>query len=186
MLHGGSNFGNWSDDSTAASYDYAAAIGQTGDLRPIYYQMKRANQLAPSFPGILGNSDDALPAYRVFRQRQECLRQWRASKRCRHARTSCQNNSSTDATATFKSGETLRMPRYSNYPLPQNAAIADGIKIVESTAPVLGIAHNDHLVTVIVYGLPGERGRLTLSASGGVTAGTTSPAFVTDLTKPDR
>ena len=52
MLHGGSNFETWNDNSGAASYDYGAAIGQCGDLRPIYYRMKRANlfaQLLPEF-----------------------------------------------------------------------------------------------------------------------------------------
>ena len=34
MLHGGSNFETWNDDSGAASYDYGAAIGQCGDRRP--------------------------------------------------------------------------------------------------------------------------------------------------------
>ena len=46
MLHGGTNFETWNDNSGAASYDYGAAIGQCGDLRPIYYRMKRANLFA--------------------------------------------------------------------------------------------------------------------------------------------
>ena len=46
MLHGGTNFETWNDNSGAASYDYGAAIGQCGDLRPIYYRMKRANFFA--------------------------------------------------------------------------------------------------------------------------------------------
>jgi beta-galactosidase len=52
MLHGGSNFATWNDDSGAASYDYGAAIGQCGDLRPIYYRMKRANYLAQLLPAM--------------------------------------------------------------------------------------------------------------------------------------
>jgi beta-galactosidase len=52
MLHGGSNFETWNDDSGAASYDYGAAIGQCGDLRPIYYRMKRANMLAQLLPDM--------------------------------------------------------------------------------------------------------------------------------------
>ena len=55
MLHGGTNFETWNDPSGAASYDYGAAIGQAGDLRPIYYRMKRANQMAASFPEILAD-----------------------------------------------------------------------------------------------------------------------------------
>ena len=52
MLHGGTNFETWNDDSGAASYDYGAAIGQCGDLRPIYYRMKRANYLAQLLPAM--------------------------------------------------------------------------------------------------------------------------------------
>jgi Glycosyl hydrolases family 35 len=48
MIHGGTNFGSWNDEETGASYDYAAAIGQAGDLRPMYYKMKRANQIGQS------------------------------------------------------------------------------------------------------------------------------------------
>ena len=66
MLHGGSNFETWNDDSGAASYDYGGAIGQAGDLRPIYYRMKRANLFALSFPAILENSADATAEYRNF------------------------------------------------------------------------------------------------------------------------
>ena len=52
MLHGGTNFDTWNDDSGAASYDYGAAIGQCGDLRPIYYRMKRANLFAQILPEL--------------------------------------------------------------------------------------------------------------------------------------
>jgi beta-galactosidase len=59
MAHGGSNFDYNNDRENAASYDYGAAIGQTGDLRPIYYAFKRANWFAHSFQDILENSLDA-------------------------------------------------------------------------------------------------------------------------------
>ncbi|MGO9114673.1 MAG: beta-galactosidase [Thermoguttaceae bacterium] len=52
MLHGGTNFDTWNDDSGAASYDYGAAIGQCGDLRPIYFRMKRANLFAQLLPAL--------------------------------------------------------------------------------------------------------------------------------------
>lgn len=58
MLHGGSNFDTWNDDSGAASYDYGAAIGQCGDLRPIYYRMKRANLFAAVLVGLREHEHD--------------------------------------------------------------------------------------------------------------------------------
>ncbi len=64
MAHGGSNFGYTNNDEDAASYDYGAAIGQAGDLRPIYYTFKRAAWFARSFQDILENSTDATEMYR--------------------------------------------------------------------------------------------------------------------------
>jgi len=56
MAHGGSNFGYTNNDEDAASYDYGAAIGQAGDLRPIYYAFKRAALFARRFQDVLANS----------------------------------------------------------------------------------------------------------------------------------
>jgi beta-galactosidase len=56
MAHGGSNFEYNNDRDNAASYDYGAMVGQTGDLRPLYYAIKRANWFARSFESILENS----------------------------------------------------------------------------------------------------------------------------------
>ena len=64
MFHGGSNFGYTNNDEDAASYDYGAAIGQAGDLRPTYYRFKRAALFAHSFESILEDSDDASNAYK--------------------------------------------------------------------------------------------------------------------------
>lgn len=64
MAHGGSNFGYTNNDEDAASYDYGSAVGQTGDLRPIYYAFKRANTFSRSFQDILENSTNATSAYK--------------------------------------------------------------------------------------------------------------------------
>jgi beta-galactosidase len=54
MAHGGSNFGYTNNDEDAASYDYGAAVGQAGDLRPVYYAFKRAAFFAHSFESDAG------------------------------------------------------------------------------------------------------------------------------------
>lgn len=66
MAHGGSNFGYTNNDEDAAAYDYGAAVGQAGDLRPIYYTFKRAGYFARSFQDILENSTDASAAYQYL------------------------------------------------------------------------------------------------------------------------
>lgn len=63
MAHGGSNFGYTNNDEDAASYDYGAAIGQAGDLRPIYYTFKRAAWFARSFQDVLENSVNDAAAF---------------------------------------------------------------------------------------------------------------------------
>ena len=59
MAHGGTNFGYTNDDEDAASYDYGAAVGQAGDLRPLYYRFKRIAWFARSFPEVLEDSVNA-------------------------------------------------------------------------------------------------------------------------------
>ncbi|MDR3713221.1 MAG: beta-galactosidase [Puia sp.] len=63
MAYGGSNFGYTNNDEDAASYDYGAAVGQAGDLRPIYYSFKRAALFAGSFAEVLANGEDAKARY---------------------------------------------------------------------------------------------------------------------------
>ncbi|MDB5090860.1 MAG: hypothetical protein JWR09_4854 [Mucilaginibacter sp.] len=64
MAHGGSNFGYTNNDEDAASYDYGAAVGQAGDLRPIYYTFKRAAWFARSFEDVLENSISDSTSYK--------------------------------------------------------------------------------------------------------------------------
>lgn len=68
MAHGGSNFGYTNNDEDAATYDYGAAVGQAGDLRPLYFTFKRAGYFARSFQEILENSTDASTAYQYLTQ----------------------------------------------------------------------------------------------------------------------
>ncbi|AMR32283.1 hypothetical protein A0256_13070 [Mucilaginibacter sp. PAMC 26640] len=64
MAHGGSNFNYSNNDEDAASYDYGAAVGQAGDLRPIYFAFKKAAFFSRSFEDVLANGIDASAAYK--------------------------------------------------------------------------------------------------------------------------
>lgn len=66
MAYGGSNFGYTNNDEDAASYDYGAAVGQAGDLRPLYYTFKRAGIFSRSFETILENSQSATKQYQYI------------------------------------------------------------------------------------------------------------------------
>ena len=55
MIHGASNFG-YSGDSAGASYDYSAAIGETGRFNNFYFPARRAAYFAQSFSSLLTRS----------------------------------------------------------------------------------------------------------------------------------
>jgi beta-galactosidase len=169
MLHGGTDFETWNNNEVAASYDDGAAIGQAGDLRPVYYLMKRANQLAESFPEILANGNDVLTDYRDYATGPGVnILGARKSNSGAGTFVFIQNSTTNETMAIFKSGEQLKLAPNGIYPLPNDVALTDHAKIVDSTLPVLALAHNGQAVTIVVYGQSGETGRLALSASDGI------------------
>ncbi|HEX3800093.1 MAG TPA: beta-galactosidase [Verrucomicrobiae bacterium] len=190
MLHGGTDFETWNNDEMAASYDDGAAIGQGGDLRPTYYIMKRANQLAQSFPEILANGGDARGDYADFATGTGVkVIGARKSRSGAGTLVFVQNSSSNEITATFKSGEEMKLAQSSVYALPQNVRVTDSVKVVEATLPVLAIARNGETVTLVVYGQPEKTGRVSLSVEGGVKAGMwkgASKNFQTELIDGNR
>lgn len=179
MLFGGTNFDHWSDDSTGASYDYGAAIGQAGDLRLMYYRMKRVNLLAQSFPDILANDTDASSTYNnTVKGAGVSILGARQSDQ--GAFVFLENNQPREETAQFSSGETLRLAKNSIYPIPHDVVLTDGVKISDGTLPVLALAHHRGTATLVVYGQPGDTGRITLQ--GNLTPGAASANFTVHQT----
>ena len=164
MVHGGSNFETWNDASTGASYDYGTAIGQAGDLRLMYYRMKRANQLAQSFPGIIGNAADSVKAYANFVTGRgiEVI-----GAPCGPDGTLVyiRNTSSNDGVAGFPDRILLRMPSYSTYPIPVKVKVTDGVIIQSSTLPILASSAYNNTQTLVFYGQPGQQGKISFSGS---------------------
>jgi len=58
VVHGGSDFGYSKGAEVTASYDYAAPIGEAGQLRQAYFPMKRAAMFAQAFSDVLTASQD--------------------------------------------------------------------------------------------------------------------------------
>jgi beta-galactosidase len=56
VVHGGSDFGYSKGAEVTASYDYAAPIGEAGQLRKIYFPLKRAAMFAQAFSDLLTTS----------------------------------------------------------------------------------------------------------------------------------
>lgn len=115
MAHGGSNFGYMNNDEDAASYDYGAAVGQAGDLRPIYYAFKKAAWFARSFVAAKVNfiARDSFP------------------------------------------GGVL--------PVVEDCLLAGNVRLVGNDLPLLGVCPQGSMVTLMVYGAAGSKGRLSFS-----------------------
>jgi beta-galactosidase len=185
MIHGGTNFQTWNDDSVGASYDYGAAIGQAGDLRPMYYKMKRVNQLAQSFPAILADSSDALPEYKDFASGAG-VSVIGARKSPAGTFVFLRNSRSAPAEAMFnaKAGLMLTLSRYGTYPLPRDVVLADGVKVRDATLPVLAMAKNGNATTLVIYGEPGEIGYLTLATEQRAALASSTPGIAVDFIRP--
>jgi beta-galactosidase len=175
MLHGGSNFETWNDPSGAASYDYGAAIGQAGDLRPIYYRMKRTNQFATSFGAIFSNSTEASAEYQDFATGARMI----GARKSPAGTVVFLSGAGLDSLATLKSGATVRLAAGETAPIVLDAPLSDGVRIVESAARILGLARNEGTTNVVVYGQPEDVGRIRLSIDQPA-AVSKSAAFIVD------
>jgi beta-galactosidase len=133
MAHGGSNFGYTNNDEDAASYDYGAAVGQGGDLRPVYYTMKRAALFARSFQDILENSTGAPGGYRV------------------------------SPAGKIRFVDTLS----GVLPFIEDAQLSPGVRLDRSASRILTVQRQGREVTVVAYGEPGSRVRLSFTTPSG-------------------
>jgi beta-galactosidase len=155
MAHGGSNFGYTNNDEDAASYDYGAAIGQTGDLRPIYYTFKRAAWFARSFQDVLENSvnDSASyskiitdPSLRVTARKSpagEIVFLDNPGKEAINTRLHLSDARVLgDKKVTILPGEI--------YPLIHNYKINDGVTLNWALTRIFAIVKQDYTTTIIV------------------------------------
>ncbi len=175
MLHGGSNFATWNNDEDAASYDYGAAIGQAGDLRPIYTRFKRAALFARSFETVLENSDNATDAYKNAATDAGI----RVTARVSPAGTLLfLDNNGKNAIKTqvkeadgsvFPTGNPLTIAPGQIVPVIRDFNLMPGV-ILERSTPLLGVATQGKTTTLVAYGPPGDasdlRFRVTKPISG--------------------
>ncbi len=168
MFHGGTNFDYWNDDDSDSSYDYGTLVGQAGDLRNLYYSVKRAVTFATSFPDILENSVNysttkfasvdnittgtppkAVASVKVV-----------ARKSPDGTVMFVRNTQKTPQTATLQSGKRLALDPYETAPLLVDTPLAPGIRIKSADVSTLGLATHGNTTTWIIYGKPQEKGRL--------------------------
>lgn len=171
MLHGGTNFGYTNSNEDTASYDYAAAVGQAGDLRPIYTRFKRAAVFATSFASILENSRNADQAYQKLvsesgikvtaRQSPSGTLVFLDNPGTQAVQTQIQSKNSLSAPVTIEAGEIM--------PVVENVVLAPGITLDWSPTRVLGISTQNHQTTLVVYGPIGSPVQLHFSGAAQIT-----------------
>ena len=147
MLHGGTNFGTWNDDEDASNYDYGAAIGQTGDLRPIYYQFKRANLFAHSFADVLANSENATDQYKDLAAGSSL----RVTARKSEAGTLIFLDNNTDKIIA-QGGLSLQPGEI--VPLVRDYKLLPNVTLTESNVRILGTLRQSDTTTLVVYSHP--------------------------------
>jgi beta-galactosidase len=170
MIDGGTNFDSWNDNESAASYDYSAAISETGQPRPIYFALKANNMFCDSFGSILADSVDATGDYKDFASNGRVLGVRKSPNgTVVFVRGLVMN---TDA-ATIKgvnggTGGSLHIPALKMCHVVLDAPIVpdSSIKIVEGVTNILGIARHGSTSTLIVFGQPGDKGEITLDLGG--------------------
>jgi len=166
MAHGGTNFNYSNSHEDAASYDYGAAVGQTGDLRPIYYQFKRNALFARSFEDILENSTNS-DDYKNMTQDTAIVITARHSESGdivfldHHSVGSIDlplsvNGQSVKTKLTIGPGEIL--------PIVHNFKLTDGVTLNWAFSRILGISQQGNTSTIVIYGTKGSSADLQMTS----------------------
>ena len=176
MFHGGTNFGYTNDDEDASSYDYGAAIGQAGDLRPTYYRFKRAALFAHSFESILEDSDNATDAYKSAVTDPSV----RVTARKSPSGTILfLDNPGKEAVKTqvkeadgslFPANGTLTLAPGQIAPIIHDFPLLPGVTLERAT-PLLGVQHSGNMTTLVTYGPPGDPVEIHFRTAGLITKG---------------
>ena len=171
MFHGGTNFGYTNDDEDASSYDYGAAIGQAGDLRPLYYRFKRAALFAASFAPILEDSDNASDTYHSAATAPGVRVTARQSPSgtilfLDNPTQSAVKTQVKEADGTlFPSAGPLTLAPGQIAPVVRDFPLLPGVTLERAT-PLLGIQRQGSTTTLVAYGAVGDAGEMHLRANG--------------------
>ena len=172
-IAGGTNFDGWNCDEQGTNYDFGAPIGQTGDLRDIYYRVKRAALFGSSFSGILANSVNVGERFGSVAAGVSVS----ARQSPEGTIVFLDNSWGNRAVATqvkgpdgflYPTAGPLQLAPGEIVPIVENYPLCPGVKIVMAAARILGISRQGHDTTLVVYGPPGQPIEVHLSVAAGV------------------
>ena len=171
MAHGGTNFAYTNNNEDAACYDYGAAVGQTGDLRPVYYRFKRAGWFARSFAEVLENATDASAAHAGLAANPAVHVTARRSPAGTIAFLDNPGSAPAQTALRDVSGEPLTLSPVTLapgeiMPVLLNVAVAPGIRLERGAVRTLGMFRQGGVTTLVVYGPAGSSTELVFRAGG--------------------
>lgn len=166
MLHGGTNFESWNNQEDASSYDYGAAIGQAGDLRPIYYRFKRAAWFARSFQEILENSENATDDYKNAATNPKIRVTARKSPSGTIVFLDNNTNDSQETKIKIDGVEypVAKLAPGQILPVVKDFQLTSNMRLKICTQPILGIVKQADVKSIVAYGTPGRGGILKIES----------------------
>ncbi len=210
MGHGGSNFDYNNNNEDAASYDFGAPVGEGGDLRPTYFEFKKANYFARSFARVLENSVDNSAIFASASSSSAVKVTARTSPAgeivfldaspppVEKVTSPDPNNPTFEAvTETPQPKELVHTTFSANgatfevalevgeiVPLVHGVEIAPGVRLDWSSAHILGTARFGHTTTIVAFGDAGRTDQLLFSGTGIETEGTKTTSSKLTIAEP--
>jgi len=184
MGHGGTNFNYFNDDQTAASYDYGAAVGQAGDLRPEYYKFKRAAWFARSFQNILETSDNSTGTYQNAATNTAIAVTARTSTSglgtilfLANAGTTAQQTQVSFGGTNYPKTGTMTVNPSEIMPVVAGYSVVPGVTLTVAPTRILGVTQQGATTTMVIYGQAGSPAELYFSVPTGTTISSGGPAL---------
>ena len=165
MAHGGSNFGYTNNDEDAASYDYGAAVGQAGDLRPIYFAFKRAALFARGFQEVLADGVDDTERWKGMVEGDAVRVTARSSRK---GTVFFLDNAGKAAVPVEVEGVQLAVAPGEILPVVRNFVVSDRLTLSIAPVRIVGLVGGNALRTLVVEGETGSTVSLRFQAKGRV------------------
>jgi beta-galactosidase len=172
MAVGGTTPSSYVDNTVGPSYDFAAPIGQAGDLRPLYYIYKTANYFSRGFQRILETSINV----RHLKLRAPAGVRAFERKSPNGDMTFYQNLSFRPVTVNIPGGCAQTIAGFHLFAVIRKFAINKTFELRDTCARMMGIFKQGATRTLVAYGPPGSEILLRVVVRGKIQS--RSKAFV--------
>lgn len=183
MLHGGTNFGYSNNNEDASCYDYGAAVGQAGDLRPIYFKFKRAALFAQATRQVLADSENASDDFKAAATNADI--RVTARRGSNGTILFLDNNGQAPIETQVKLGaatvpsKPLKIEAGEIVPIVTGFALTPQVKIVSCAARILNIVKQGKTTTLVIYGQPDTPAEVSFGLTGATIQGQLPRQFST-------